>query len=62
MFRHDESVFIVISEHEDVEKFNLTVRKDGKDVETHEGLNDKTVGDIESEYVQVSYIDPPAAG
>jgi hypothetical protein len=62
MFHHDESVYVVISAHDDLEKFNLTVRQDGKDVEFHEGLTDKTVGDIDSEYVQVSYIDPPTAG
>ncbi len=61
MFRHDESVYVVISEHEDPFKFNLTVRQDGNDLEVHEGLTDKTVGDIDSEYVQVAYIDPPSS-
>jgi hypothetical protein len=61
MFRHDESVYVVISEHDDPFKFNLTVRQEGSDLEIHEGLTDKTVADIDSEYVQVSYIDPPTA-
>jgi hypothetical protein len=37
------------------------VRQDGNDLEVHEGLTDKTVGDIDSEYVQVAYIDPPSS-
>ena len=59
MFAHDEDVQVVISRHLHPEMFNLTVRHQGKDVEAHEGLTDKTVAHIESKYVQVMYISIP---
>ena len=58
-FLHEDSVYVVISDHDDIEKFTLTVRKDGKDVETFEGVDDKTVGSIRSAYIQVAYVDAP---
>ncbi len=60
-FIHDDSVAVVISEHPNKFKFNVTVRKDGEDVETFKGLTHKTVGGIQSDHVQVVYIDPPVA-
>ncbi len=60
-FAHDESVHVVISENPDREKFNLSVRRDGKDLEHFVGLTDKTVGDVRSDHIQVSYVDPPTA-
>ena len=59
MFVHDESVDVVISAHDNPEKFTLTVVMSGKELERYEGLTDKTVGDIESDYIETWYIDPP---
>jgi hypothetical protein len=59
MFVHDEGVQVVISRHLNPEMFNITVRQQGKEVETHEGLTDKTVAHIESKYIEVVYISAP---
>ena len=59
MFLHDDTVQVVISRNLNPERFNLTVRLEGKDVETHEGLTDKTVAHIESKYIEVMYISTP---
>ena len=58
-FIHDDSVVVVISEHPSKFKFNVTVRKNGKDVETFNGLTYKTVGAIKSDHIQAVYIAPP---
>ncbi len=60
-FVHDASVAVVIERNADPYKFNVIVRKDGVQVEQHEGLTDKTVGAIVSEHVRVEYIDPPSS-
>ena len=59
MFVHDEGVEVVISRHLNPEMFNITVRQQGKDVESHEGLNDQTVTHIESKHIEVVYISTP---
>jgi hypothetical protein len=56
MFTHAATVKIVISRHAvDPDLFNIEVRQDGETVEFHEGHNDKTVANIESEYFRADY-------
>ncbi len=54
-----EGVSVHLDDSSEDEKFNISVHKDGAEVETHEGVTADSVTDLGSEHFTASYIDPP---
>ncbi|NNG15758.1 MAG: hypothetical protein HKM89_04695 [Gemmatimonadales bacterium] len=57
---HADDVLVYIKPNEsDDTKFDVTVRKAGKDVETHPGQTSTSVKNLKSKHVDFEHIDPP---
>lgn len=56
-----EGAEVHLDDSSEDEKFTITVRKDGAEVETHEGLTADTLEGVSSDHFRVAVVEPPAA-
>lgn len=56
-----KGVEVHVDDSSDDETFVLTVRKEGKEVEKHEGVTAATLGDLSSEHFSAETVEPPSA-
>ncbi len=54
-----KDVAVHVGDSSEDETFDVTVRKDGQEVEKHEGVTAETVGTLKSNHFEVDYVDPP---